>query len=89
MNTAEGGITFRYEGELRYMDTVTLNHEQYLSFTGWTNGHCLKQTSSARKQRLEDMGAEVVNVDGKGRGELHYMHSLWVLSNVINRWNAV
>lgn len=50
------------------MDTVTLNHEQYLSFTGWTNGHCLKQTSSARKQRLEDMGAEVVNVDGKGRG---------------------
>lgn len=49
------------------MDTVTLNHEQYLSFTGWSDSHCMKQIASVRRQRLEDMGAEVVTVNGKGR----------------------
>ncbi|WP_053375534.1 hypothetical protein [Paenibacillus sp. FJAT-27812] len=53
------------------MDTVTLNHEQYLSFTGWSESHCMKQTVSTRRQRLEDMGADVVTVDGKGKGAIY------------------
>ncbi|MFD5021086.1 hypothetical protein ACFWMP_19445 [Paenibacillus sp. NPDC058367] len=53
------------------MDTVTLNHEQYLSFTGWSESHCMKQIASARRQKLEDMGAEVVTVDGKGKSAIY------------------
>lgn len=50
------------------MDTVTLNHEQFLSFTGWSDSHCMNKTVRDRTIKLQSMGTEVITVTGKGKG---------------------
>lgn len=48
------------------MDVVTLNHEQFLAFTGWSHNHCLKQTTASRLNKLESMGTIPLQVTGRG-----------------------
>ncbi|GIQ69011.1 hypothetical protein DUZ99_16560 [Xylanibacillus composti] len=49
------------------MDNVTLNHEQFLSFTGWSESHCMKQTVRSRLQKLQNMGVKDVKITGMGK----------------------
>ncbi|NSL68291.1 hypothetical protein [Bacillus toyonensis] len=49
------------------MDKITLTHEQYLSFTGWSERHALKQTVTDRIDRLTKMGMQEVTTNGRGK----------------------
>jgi hypothetical protein len=49
------------------MDKVTLNHQQFCSFTGWSEKHALKQVAADRVKKLEKMGMQSVTMDGKGK----------------------
>lgn len=49
------------------MDRVTLTHEQFLSFTGWSNNHALKKIQAERISKLENMGMQSVTSEGRGK----------------------
>lgn len=48
------------------MDRVTLTHEQFLSFTGWSEKHTLKKIQADRIRKLENMGMQSVTSEGRG-----------------------
>lgn len=49
------------------MDTVTLDHEQYLNFTGWSGSTYAKKGQAERIDKLCKMGVRVDSVSGKGK----------------------
>lgn len=49
------------------MEKVTLNHEQFLHFTGWSEKHATKKTQAERIAKLESMGMEQILLEGRGK----------------------
>lgn len=75
------------------MDVITLNHEQFLAFTGWSHNHCLKQTTAKRFKKLESMGTIPLEVTGRGCKASYTLNippSFWSMLLVDEmRFNAV
>ncbi|MCD4646905.1 hypothetical protein AR454_07745 [Bacillus mycoides] len=53
------------------MDIVTLTHEQYLNFTGWSENHALKQTVQNRIDKLKKMGMQEITYLGRGKKTIY------------------
>jgi hypothetical protein len=49
------------------MNQVTLNHQQFCSFVGWSSDTTLNETVSNRLDKLRDMGMLEVTTQGKGK----------------------
>ena len=64
------------------MDIVTLTHEQYLNFTGWSENHALKQTVQNRIDKLKKMGMQEITYLGRGKKLPIRLLFLLVLENV-------
>jgi hypothetical protein len=49
------------------MDAVTLNHDQFCSFVGWSSSYTLNQAQKDRLTKLKDLGMQSISIIGRGK----------------------
>lgn len=62
----QGGFFQRIRRYIK-VNQVTLKHEQFLNFVGWSESHALNQTVTDRIDKLIKMGMQEVTTNGRGK----------------------